>query len=567
MVIEIVFELALAWFLHAITDAAVAGDLALVRARFVFGASVMLAGALMTYFGTYLQVSTSARVQQDLRRELYSHALRLPTRHYTKTHSGDLVSRLTNDINGIGGALGHNLVTIVQSPLVAIFAFLYLLQLNWQLAVLSGLIGPLTLLVARVFGRAMRANSAALHALLAKVNSFLTDSFTGHVVVRAFGLERALHRRYVEDTEDALRLELKGGKLRGGLNSCSHAIGSVAFIIALGVGASFVARGELTIGALIAFVQLLNRLTFPFSHLASVWAGIQSSLASAERLFALLDESPTYKELPEPPKYDQRPLTRGVSLRGVRFAYNEGAEVIDGVTFDAAAGATTALVGPSGAGKSTLFQLILGLYPPDEGVIEIDGRPVTEMEPQELYGMIAVVPQETFLFGGTIRENIAYGRPGASEDEIVEAAKSAYAHDFICELPNGYDTEIGERGVRLSGGQRQRISIARALLKNAPLLLLDEATASLDTESEVAVQAALARLMEGRTTLVIAHRLSTIHRAEKIIVLDQGRVMESGAHRDLLARNGLYARLYRLQFESDGGSPIGGLGVDPGGAV
>jgi len=546
VLIDIVSDLAFAWFTMQLIDSAVAGDVAGVRFALGVGVALLLIGAVNNYLAQHLGVLTTDRVRRDLRRDLFDRILRLPTGFFAKTHSGDLVSRITNDVNGIRGAIGWNLIGMVQHPLAALGAFIFMLQIHAPLALLCVIVAPSTALLGKLFGAAMRRNSERLHELLARCNAFLHDAFAGHVIVRAFVLERRLHARYESLNEEQYGLEFKAARLNGGLSAAAHVVGMLAFFTAIGAGGYLVAADQLSVGSVMAFVQLLGRLTWPFTHFAHSWAQLQSSLAAADRLFKVLDEPVALETLPVPKA--PGPLKAGLSFHNVDFAYEEGVKVLEGFDLDVPAGKVTAIVGPSGAGKSTLFNLVLGLYRPQSGEIRLDGQLLWEMEPADLRSRISIVPQETYLFAGTVRENIAYGLPDSGEEAIRRAAAAANAHDFIMRLPNGYDTEIGERGVRLSGGQRQRVAIARALLKDAPLLLLDEATSALDTESEYAVQEALSRLMKGRTTLVIAHRLSTVHHADRIVVLDRGRIVESGNHLELIERGGLYARLYEMQF-------------------
>lgn len=547
ILLDIGLDLLFAWFLERVTDAAVAGNAAEVWRMLGIGIGALLAIVVVRYLRAYSVSVASSWVKRDIRNALMQHVLRLPTSSFEARHSGDLVSRFSNDMNALEGAVGRTVLQLVSGPLAALAASIYLLRLNWQLAILCLLLGPLILLQGAVFGRALRTNSQRLQSLLGTVNAFLTEVFGGHVVIKAFAMERGIFHRYTRDNDDLSALEVRNGRLRAGLSAVTYALALLMFLLALGVGAVYVTNGLITVGGLIAFVNLLNRVVAPFGDLAHIWGSFQKSLAAADRVFQILDEPVELQELPVPQPAG-RALEKGLTLERLTFSYDGGRNVLDGIDLHIPAGKITAIVGPSGAGKSTLFKLILGLYKPSSGSIRFDGVEIAAMAPSELRSLIAFVPQDPVLFQGTVFENIAYGRPGASREDVIRAARLANAHDFIAELPQGYYTEIGERGTRLSGGQKQRIAIARSILKDAPILLLDEATSALDSQSEAAVQSALDRLMVGRTTLVIAHRLSTVHNADFIVVLDEGKVVETGTHASLMATGGLYSELYELQF-------------------
>lgn len=553
---DAVLQVGYAEFMARVTDAGVLQDSDMVRRILVFGGGVSLLMVINVYAMVTVRIILDNRLRRDLKLKVFEHVLRLPSARMDRLHSGDLVSRLTNDINSMGGAAAGNLLDLVRRPISGLVAFIYLLQLHWQLAVLCGSIGPAMVLMSNFFAKAMRENRKRLQQRLGEINGFLQECFSGHMVVRAFCLEEQFYRRYSNDNQSVLDLQIKEGKLTGGLEAGSFGLGLLTFIIALGLGSVFVASGQITVGILIGFIYLVQRVVGPFTAFSSDWGRLQNSLAAAERIFEILDLPTELEALPSP--RGVKPVTQGIEMRAVSFAYDEGGPnvnwVLDGFTASIPQGSVTALVGPSGVGKSTVFKLILGLYRPQFGEILVDGVPVSQYDPAVLRSLIALVPQDTILFEGSVRENIEYGRPGATDQEIQAAAIIANAHDFIVELPEGYDTNLGERGVRLSGGQRQRIAIARALLKDAPILLLDEATSSLDLESEAAVHEALDALMRDRTTLVIAHRLTTIQSADQILVMERGRIVESGTHVELIQQQGLYRRLYELQFKKEEGA-------------
>jgi ATP-binding cassette, subfamily B, bacterial len=536
----------LTWFMQSITDAAIAGDLATIKRLTLIGLASIAASGMIGYMNTYLEARAVVHIQTDLKNDLFAHMLKLPNRYFTKNHSGELVSHLTNDVNSVDGVIGSNLISILRLPLIAVAAFIYLAGINWQLSLLCVLLGPVAALSGAVFGKLLRRNSRVIHEQLGKLHSFLNDSFAGNAVIRSFTLEKQIVSQYESHNLQLRALEMKLAKLRGFFQIGAGMTGSISFVACLGIGAYYVANGSLTIGALMAFVRLMQYLIFPLSGLASLWGGFQRSLAAVERIQGVFEQQPETAELPAPKAVPR--LQKSIELQGVSFSYDGVKPTLVDVDLTVPAGKVVALVGASGAGKSTLFQLVMGFHKVESGDICFDGESVRSMSLAELRSYTAYVPQETYLFSGTIRDNIAYGRSDATEEELIQAAKDANAHDWIVSLEKGYDTEIGERGVKLSGGQKQRMAIARAILKDAPVLLLDEATSSLDSETEAQVQEALERLMRNRTTIVIAHRLSTIHNADVIVVVDQGRVIEQGNHRELIDRQGVYARLYRLQY-------------------
>ncbi len=503
---------------------------------------MVIASSLSDYYETKLEYEAVNRIRKDLKLQLFRHMLQLPAAFYGKHHSGDLVSRLTNDIHSTEGAIGVNLLNLIRMPLMALAAFIYLMSIHWQLSLMALLLGPAALLIGGLFGKKIRDNSRILQARLGRVNGLLHDVFAGYPVMRAFGMERKFAERYEAQCEEVLSLERRDAKLMAMLYAGSSTVTLSSFFVSLGIGAYYVAEGSLSVGLLLAFVNLIQYLLYPFSGLARQWGGLQRSLAAVERIYKVMDERPDRDRFPAylaPGK-----LHTGVRLAAVSFAYEGRTSAIRGIDLMIPAGQTVAIVGPSGAGKSTLIQLIMGFHNPDQGGIYLDDHAMAFTDPDVWRSYMSLVPQEPYLFTGTIRDNIAGGRPDAALADIQAAAEQANAHSFIMELPDGYDTSIGERGSSLSGGQKQRITIARAILKNAPILLLDEATSSLDGETEVAVKEALQRLMRGKTTIMIAHRLSALAGADRIIVLDQGAIVEEGTHDQLIENRGLYARLY-----------------------
>jgi ABC-type multidrug transport system fused ATPase/permease subunit len=550
MLVDISLTLAYAWFFGSITDAAVQGDLPRIKGLALLGASLVLISVTSTYVDAYLESVAVNAVKRDLKADLLKHILLLPAKNVNQLRSGDVLSHFSNDINSIDGAIGYSLIKLIKFPLIFIAVLVYLLHLSWKLCLLSLLVAPIAGLSGVVFGLLLRNNSRKIYRLFGSTQSLLNDIFHGFLVIRSFAMEKLFAGKYLEQNRELYALEIKDAKLRGSFHAGGEFIGSIVFLGSLCLGAYFVSDKIITVGSLLAFVNLVNRLVYPLTGLAGQWAGFQRSVSAVERIADILAESPEAADLPT--YTPSKPFAKSIVFQDITFGYDGQINLFEHFHLQIPAGKVVAIVGPSGAGKTSLFNLLQGLYKPQEGSILIDGCATESMSPSELRSFFSYVPQETYLFAGTIRENLLLVRPGVTEAEMIRAATTANIHPFILSLPDGYDTEVGERGIRLSGGQKQRIAIARAIIRNAPILLLDEATSALDSETEYYVKEALDRLMAGRTTLIIAHRLSTIHHADFIIVMDKGTIVQMGRHEELSAKKGLYADLHRLQWAKGG---------------
>lgn len=549
MLIGIVLDLSVAWFLSLITNAAVKFEVGNWPSLILLAIGILVCMGLNSYFDTYLKQKAATKVRNDVRLDTLNHSLRLPQSYYDMNHSGELLTRFTSDNQAVGEASGNIIMGLLRNPLLAISAFIYLLNIHWPLALISMSMGPLMILMGKLFGEAMRKKSNELQVAIGKTTSYLQDVLGASVLVKLFGLEKKISKQYQAYSTEISEIERGQGKIQGTANAVSNSIAYLTFIIAILVAGYFVAKGELEVGAMLAFIQLMNYLVQPFSILPGLWSSMQQALAGAERIFQVIDAPKEYEKLPK--EGGRNTSFNELVVSSVSFSYTNSEEslALSDVNFHVKAGQTVAIVGTSGGGKSTLLKLLLGLYSPTDGAIHIDGRNKESMELREYRDYFSLVPQDTVLFSGTIRDNILDGNRMADEESVITAAKKANAYDFIMKLSQGLDTEIGEHGNRLSGGQKQRIAIARAILRDAPILLLDEATAALDNESEKIVQDALSTLMIDRTTLVIAHRLTTIQNSDVILVMEQGRVVEQGKHDELLQLGGRYHTLYTAQFK------------------
>ena len=493
---------------------------------------------LMSYVGL--------RIIADNQNRLYAHLTRMDLGFFHDHSTGKLISRFTVDINQMRVAVSNALTGVGKDFLSLVGLIGVMFSKDWQLAAISIFIFPMAAFPILRLGRRMRKVTANTQEEMGLFTTLLEQTFQGIRMVKAYGMEGYEKSRIGGIVERIFGLNLKSARTRALSSPIMETLGGVAICIVIIYGGHRVIEGETTSGAFFSFIMALLLAYEPMKRLANMNASLQEGLAGAQRLFQLLDTEPGILE--NPGAVDLPAVKGHIRLEDVAFAYQQGKSALNGVTLEVPAGKRVALVGSSGAGKSTILNMIPRFYDADKGRISIDGKDVRDVTFQSLYANVALVSQEITLFDDTVRANIAYGRAGASEEEIIEAAKNAAAHDFIIELPDGYDTMVGEQGIKVSGGQRQRLAIARARLKNAPILLLDEATSALDTESERQVQAALNKLMAGRTTLVIAHRLSTVTGADLIYVIDEGRVTERGTHVELMALNGAYHRLYNLQF-------------------
>ncbi len=536
----------LADFLRPLADGAFLGGT--MRPLYFLAAGIVAVFAVKaasTYIGEILMNYIGHRAVADIQSAMFARLMRADLDHFHNTSSGTLLSSFLSDAYKLRTVFADTFTGIGRDTLAVIGLVGYMFYTDWVLAAVSFFIFPLAFWPIANLGRKMRKVSANTQAEMAQFTTVLDESFTGVRHVKAYGMERYEAARADGVIDTLFRLNFRASRTRATSDPLLEFMAGLAIVAVLLYGGWQVIEGGRTPGTFVAFIGALLLAYEPVRKLAKLNANLQDALPAAERIFAVLDIEPKIQNRP-----GAKPLAKGpgaVRFDNVHFAYRSGAPALGGVTLDFPAGKTVALVGPSGAGKTTILNLIPRFYDVDQGAVTIDGHDVRDATIESLRAAIGLVSQETNLFDDTIRANIAYGKPDASEAEIVAAAKSAAAHDFIVGLPDGYATRVGGLGAKLSGGQRQRVAIARAILKNAPILLLDEATSALDSESERQVQAALKQLMLGRTTIVIAHRLSTVIDADLIYVLEAAALRESGTHRELLAKHGLYASLYAMQ--------------------
>ncbi|MEN3334698.1 MAG: ATP-binding cassette, subfamily bacterial MsbA [Blastocatellia bacterium] len=512
---------------------------------------LFVAQAAFSFLRSYLLAYTGERIVADVRTQLYTHMTSLPVAFFASRRVGELTSRMASDVSVIQTVTTGSFTELLRSSLVLVGGITIIAITNLRLTLLMLAIVPLVIISAHFYGRYIRRLSTKVQDKLAEANAVLDETLTAIRIVQSFVREEYERRRYGARIRESLDLAVKRAVAGGGFIAFIILVVYSSIAAVLWFGSRMVLNGDMTAGNLIAFVLYTFVVAGSIGGMTELFGQFNSAIGATRRVFELLDTEPEIKD-PESPEALE--AVRGqVQLRDVRFTYPDerATEVIKGVSIDAAPGEIIALVGPSGAGKSTLVSLIPRFFDVTAGAIWIDGHDLRHLRLRDLRAIIGLVPQETILFGGSIRENIAYGKLDASAAEIEAAARAAHAHEFISEFPEAYETVVGERGVKLSGGQRQRIAIARALLKNPAILILDEATSSLDSESERLVQEALEVLMQGRTTFVIAHRLSTVRRAHRIVVLDDGVITEQGTHEELIAGGGLYKQLYDLQFRDE----------------
>ncbi|QIC04947.1 ABC transporter ATP-binding protein [Brevibacillus sp. 7WMA2] len=518
----------------------------LIRAVLMISGTLLLVSILSPTF-SYMYRRTVKEVMAEVRLILFKQVGRLPSRYYEQHHSGDIMSRLSNDLLTMERTYSEHIKTIAIVLISLLGSLTGMFLLDWRFAsVLVGL-SAITLYINTRFAKSVRKISDKTQLQQGVLTERLNDFLAGLPIIKIFHLKHVVTQRYIEMNEHVTSSTIKQGHKNALLEGTNFFINFLSFGGMLVFGIIMVAQDVIGVGSLVAIIQQQLLVTVGFLHLGQVLSILQSSLSGASRVIELLSEPiepERYIPLPDELPYQKDKV---LEMNQIVFEYDSDAKVLDDFSFSIGEGETAALVGASGSGKSTVIKLLLGYYPAKSGSILMFGKTIGEYSLQEMRSLIAYVPQDAYLFEGTIEENIRYGKLDATHEEIVEATRAAYAHDFIMGLPNGYETRVGERGAMLSGGQRQRIAIARAIIKNAPILLLDEATSALDSGSEYWVQKALAELMKDRTTLIVAHRLSTVEEADMIYVVDQGKVVENGHHQELLSKNGFYSTLYKMQ--------------------
>jgi subfamily B ATP-binding cassette protein MsbA len=504
-----------------------------------------LSGYLQAYFLSFVEQG----IMKDMRNAAYVHLHKLPMSYFKNERVGNLISRITNDVNVIQASISAAFLNLIREPLTIVVLIAMVISISWRLTIMAFVILPVSMLIIGYIGLILRKQSAVIQSKMADITSILQETISGVKIVKAFGKEEYENKKFLKETKNFFKLMLKITRIRNASPPITEFISIIVGVVIIYYGGELVLQQKtLKAAEFLGFLFAVFQMMPPIKELSTVFNRIQESSAAGDRVFEIIDTNPVIFNVENPKLIND--FKDAIEFRNISFHYDDSPEVIlDDINFTVKRGEVIALVGPSGGGKTTLVDLIPRFHDPTGGAILIDGVDIKEIKIENLRGMMGIVTQETFLFNESISRNIAYGLENFPEEKIIEASKTANAHNFICELPEGYNTIIGERGLKISGGQRQRISIARALLKNPPIMIFDEATSALDNESELLVQEAIDRMMVNRTTFVIAHRLSTIRNASRIFVIENGRIVQAGKHEELIKNEeGLYKKFYEMQF-------------------
>lgn len=521
-----------------------------INFRYIVDLLMILGGlylfsSLFAYFQQYFMSGVAQNTVYEMRKDVKSKLSRLPLRYYDKQSHGEVLSRVTNDVDNISNTLQQSLTQLITSIVTLVGVIIMMLTISPLLTLITILTLPLSLLVTIVVAKRSQKHFAGQQASLGDLNGHVEEMYTGHRVVKAFGREKQSLAQFDELNEKLYESGWKAQYISGTIMPLMSFISNIGYVLICVIGGIMVTRGTVGIGGVQAFIQYARQFSQPITQLANISNIIQSTIASAERVFEIMDEQ---EEEDQATATIARPVRGHVTFEQVAFGYKTDELLIEDMNIEVRAGQTVAIVGPTGAGKTTLINLLMRFYELNKGQITIDGQNIRELSRAELHSLFGMVLQDTWLFGGSIRDNIAYGREDATEEEIIRASEAARADHFIRTLPDGYETVLNEEASNISQGQKQLLTIARAILADPAILILDEATSSVDTRTEVLIQQAMNTLMEGRTNFVIAHRLSTIREADLILVMNHGKVIETGTHLELLEQEGFYADLYNSQF-------------------
>ncbi|MGE7840804.1 ABC transporter ATP-binding protein [Lysinibacillus sp. NPDC093712] len=542
-ILELAFPLAVQWFIDKLLPT---GEWSMIVKVSILLLLVYVLSTVLNFIVNYLGHKLGINIETDMRQELFNHVQRQSFRFFDNTKTGHIMSRITNDLFDIGEFAHHGPEDLFIAIMTFVGAFVIMFNVNPTLALIAAIMVPFLMWLVTVSNIKMNNAWKTLYVKIADVNGRVEDSVSGVRVVKSFTNEAYEMERFKEQNGFFRSAKLYAYKIMAGAHSSIYMMTRLLTLVVLVVGAWLSFNGKLSYGGLVSFVLYTNVLIKPIDKISALLELYPKGMAGFKRFRELIEQEPEIQDREGAKQVTH--LCGDISFNDVDFNYDSSKAVLQGISFDVHAGQTIAFVGPSGAGKTTICSLIPRFYDVTKGAITIDGLDVRNMTQASLRAQIGIVQQDVFLFTGTIRENIAYGRLGASDEDVVKAAKRAHLESFIAELPDGYETQIGERGLKLSGGQKQRIAIARMFLKNPPILILDEATSALDTETEMIIQQSLAELAENRTTLIIAHRLATIRNADRVLVVTQNGIEEDGTYAELVAQEGIFAKLHHIQF-------------------